>query len=113
MMKRRNHGRPAWQALLLTLLLGFGYGAQAQQAEEDQDVGRIEVLDFERGTVQIDGYRYWTGPDLQVEINDSYGAFTMLRPGMYVEMRFRIKPGGQRELFRMTEVMDPRLHEDS
>ena len=101
-------------ALFLTVFAGLGMApAHAAGEETDQDRGQIEVLDFAAGTMIIDGLLYWTGPDLQVEINGSYGAFTMLQKGMYVDMEYRIKPGEQRELYSLKQVMRGGAAEES
>jgi hypothetical protein len=86
------------------------FGARANPAH---DVGRIEQVNFDSGTLIIDGLRYWAAHNIQVEIGDSYGALTMLRPGMVVRMHYRTKPGGQRELYRLEEETNPRRHHDT
>lgn len=94
------------RAALLTLLATLGLvPAYAAGEETDQDRGQIEELDFAAGKMVVDGLMYWTGPDLRVEINGTYGAFTMLRTGMYVDMEYRLKPGDQRELYSLKEVL--------
>ncbi|MFK7916406.1 MAG: hypothetical protein AB8B93_21010 [Pseudomonadales bacterium] len=101
-------------ALLVALLAALGIApAHAAGDETDQDRGQIEELDFAQGTMVIDGLLYWTGPDLRVEIAGSFGAFTMLRTGMYVDMEYRLKPGDQRELFSLKEVMQGGAAEES
>lgn len=100
-------------ALLVTGATLGAAPALAAGEETDQDMGQIEVLDFAAGKVIIDGLMYWAGPDLRVEINGTYGAFTMLKTGMYVNMEYRIKPGEQRELFSLKEVMEGGPAEES
>lgn len=108
----------------VSALLGLGLLVLAQLAAAQEsvfggrsdpahDVGRIEQVNFDRGTLIIDGLRYWAAHDIRVEIADSYGALTMLRPGMIVRMHYRMKPGGQRELYRLEEETNPRRHHDT
>lgn len=106
--------RSAAIGLLIALLTLLAAGPAAAAGESvDQDRGQIEVLNFDAGTMIVDGLRYWVGPDLRVEINGSYGAFTMLRVGMYVDMEYRLKPGDQRELYSLKEVMQGGPAEES
>ncbi|MEM1231204.1 MAG: hypothetical protein AAGI15_11745 [Pseudomonadota bacterium] len=106
-------------ALLLLGSLFGGAGTWAQDSVFERsggnahDAGRIEQVNFANGTLIIDGLRYWAAHDITVEINDSYGALTMLRPGMYVRMFYRMKPGGQRELYRLEEETDRARHHDT
>ncbi len=101
--------------LLASLVLGWLAAGTIQAAdyETESDSGRIEKLNLDRGTMVVDGRLYWTGVDLQVEINGSYGAFTMLKPGMFVHMDYRIRLGDQRELYRVREVLQAGLQEES
>ncbi|MEM1433016.1 MAG: hypothetical protein AAGG11_03085 [Pseudomonadota bacterium] len=54
----------------------------------DEDSGYIERLDFTAGTAVIGGLTYRMAPALKVEINNSYGAFTMLKKGMFVRVLY-------------------------
>ncbi len=52
------------------------------------DSGRIESLDFAGSTMVVGGMIYAVTLDTKVEINGSYGAFTMLRVGMPIHFDY-------------------------
>ncbi len=114
-MLRRSLGVLPRGWLVASLLLGWlsASSVYAVDYETESDSGRIEKVNLDQGTMMVDGRLYWTGPDLQVEINGSYGAFTMLKPGMFIEMEYRIKLGEQRELYKVQEVIHARFHAES
>lgn len=59
--------------------------------------GTIEALDFGQSTMIVSGYRYHVATDVTVEIDGSYGAFTMLEPGMPIRFDYlRISPSERR-----------------
>ena len=59
--------------------------------------GVIESLSFADATMVVSGYRYRVAVDVKVEIGGSYGAFTMLKPGMPIRYEFlRISPTERR-----------------
>ena len=51
--------------------------------------GVIETVDVQANQVVIGGVRYNVAPDANVEIGGSYGAFTLLQPGMSVNILMR------------------------
>lgn len=74
------------------LLLPQPAAAQAAHAQA-QSAGIIQELDIGAQTMVIDGVRYGVARDVEVEIDGSYGAFTMLQPGMRVYYEFqRVSP---------------------
>ncbi len=114
-----NRARRSVCVMLGLCLLVLGQLASAQESvfggrvDPAHDIGRIEQVNFDRGTLIIDGLRYWAAHDIRVEIDDSYGALTMLRPGMVVRMYYRTTQAGQREIYRLEEETDPRRHHDT
>jgi hypothetical protein len=75
--------------LLLAVTLLLSLGAAAQPAGPiAEDAGVIQELDFAASTMVIDGLAYDVALDVRVEIAGSYGAFTMLEPGMRVHYEF-------------------------
>lgn len=60
--------------------------------ELERDGGVVGSVDFDGPTVTIDGIRYDFSPDARVEIGGSFGAPTLLTPGLRV--RFAYRPGG-------------------
>ncbi|MEM9743598.1 MAG: hypothetical protein AAF918_13020 [Pseudomonadota bacterium] len=55
---------------------------------ESEDVGQIERIELSTNTAIIGGLSYVMDPGVRVEINNSYGAFSMLQPGMFVRIYF-------------------------
>ncbi|NKB99258.1 MAG: hypothetical protein GKR90_12295 [Pseudomonadales bacterium] len=69
--------------------------------------GQVQDLNFGANTMVINGYLYQVTDATKVEIDGSYGAFTMLKKGMIVEFSFlRFDDGVRRitELFEVDEV---------
>lgn len=60
--------------------------------ELERGGGVIGTVDFDGPTVTINGIRYDFTPDARVEIGGSFGAPTLLTPGLRV--RFAYRPGG-------------------
>lgn len=73
--------------LITAWLLPLG-AAAAAGGPVAEDAGVIQELDFAGNTMVIDGMSYRVAIDTRVEIGGSYGAFTMLRPGMRVYYEF-------------------------
>lgn len=101
--------------LLSLVLLGCFFAAPVHAGERatEEMGGTINEINIANGSMIVGGRLYWAGADLKVEINGTYGAFSMLRPGMYINMHYRLKPGPQREVFEVREVMHSREHEES
>ena len=100
---RRTWWRLArWGAAIL-LTLG-ALTVQAQEFPMSESQGTIDSIDLGKRVVVISGYRYRPGYDLNVEIAGSYGAFTMLQPGMKVRIAYRVKSGTERELVSVQEM---------
>ncbi|MFW6092460.1 MAG: hypothetical protein ACODAC_00705 [Pseudomonadota bacterium] len=66
--------------------------------------GVVQDLDFGNRTMIISGYRYDVAVDAKVEISGSYGAFTMLRPGMKVSFDYQAISGTKRRIIDIREV---------
>ncbi len=88
---------------LCSLLLALAPTAHSVPAESE-GFGYVQILEFDRNAVVIEGARYFAGPELRVEINGTYGAFTMLKPGMKVRFVYRQARGGPRELVFVEEL---------
>ncbi len=87
--------------LTVVLVCGGVLPAAAQTADARypvvSDSGRIEQLDFANSTMVVGGLRYGVVVDLKVEIGGSFGAFTMLRPGMRIRYDYlQISPTERR-----------------
>ncbi|MEQ8857694.1 MAG: hypothetical protein RIC56_03530 [Pseudomonadales bacterium] len=91
--------------LFAMLLLPFSAGAQAAQASGlTEDTGVIQELDLAARTLVIDGMRYDIAVDMSVEIGGSYGAFTMLQPGMRVYFEYRRESPTVRRISLLREL---------
>ncbi len=66
--------------------------------------GIVERLDFGSQRISISGRSYVAAPELRVEIDGSFGAFTLLEPGMKVRLSYRHGDQGQRELLQVATL---------
>lgn len=91
--------------LLALWLLPFTAGAQnADGFPLADDAGLIQKLDLDAQTLVIDGMRYRMALEAQVEIGGSYGAFTMLEPGMRVYFEYRRVSSSERIITLLREL---------
>ncbi len=98
-------------ALVLALLLllsspGWAASAPSYMAPETTMEGTIHELDFGANTMIFEGLRFRMAPDVQVEIRGTYGAFTMLQPGMKAVVTFRMISDTEREVTRIEQLPD-------
>ena len=91
--------------VMLVLLSNIAYGAEYNAPEAYQE-GEIHSLDFGSSTLILQGQSYDVSESAQVEINGTYGAFTMLEVGMRVAAVFRRYEDGSREIIQLTELAD-------
>lgn len=98
----------AARAAFLASLLALGGQALALEynAPEAEGEGEIQALDFGAYDTIINGTMYTVNPNVRVEINGTYGAFTMLEEGMLVEFTFLQYSDGRREINFMREVAE-------
>jgi hypothetical protein len=73
---------------------------------EKERYGIIQELDFGANTMIFEGYRYRMAPELTVEIRGTYGAFTMLQPGMKAKVTYRLNSPSDREVVRIEQLPD-------
>ena len=94
--------------LLLALGLGLSAPAAAQigadRYPEASRSGIIEAVDFGGSNLIVSGYRYHVGVDTRVEIGGSYGAFTMLEPGMRILFDYLVISRSERRMVRIQEL---------
>lgn len=101
--------RAARSATALALfLIGFAASAAAQQinAPEDTDQGVIQEIDFAHSQMVVSGYSYDVTATAKVEINGTYGAFTMLSKGMRIEFHYKKFADGARQIYEIRELAD-------
>ena len=70
--------------------------------------GAIEQLDFDASTMVISGQRYPVSQTVKVEINGSYGAFTLLEIGMGVRFELAMYDSGQKvitEIYQTAQIV--------
>ncbi len=96
----------AWGVSMLLLLAtvfastswASGFGAEMESH------GQVELLLFGEQQLQVAGRTYEVSPATQVEIGGSYGAFTLLQPGMKVYLRFVQYADGRREVLEIRQL---------
>jgi hypothetical protein len=66
--------------------------------------GVVQELDFDRSEMIVSGTRYRVAFDVAVEIGGSYGAFTLLRPGMKIHYAYLVISPSEREITEIREI---------
>lgn len=82
-------------------LAGFESAPQPPIGVESVDMGIVEALEPERGSIVIEGYRYLMAADVPVDMMGIAATTTALAVGMPVHFRLVRVPG---ELPRLLEV---------
>lgn len=116
LLLQRLPRQPAMHLLAAGLLLGFlpgAAGAEFNGDYHDEDSGYIERLDFASGTAVIGGLSYRMAPVVAVEINDTYGAFTLLKRGMFVRVLFLEEIDNDRQAVFIEELTNPADREET
>ncbi|MEM7001112.1 MAG: hypothetical protein AAF529_10010 [Pseudomonadota bacterium] len=92
--------------LLAASLLMFAsvLNADELQLTEGKGQGIIHAVDFAENRMIVQGVGYTVAPDFEVEIGGSYGAFTMLEPGMRVDFVYHRYPNGDRQMISLREL---------
>jgi len=91
------------------LLVGAASLAPIASADDDFQIlsrqGVIETVDIQANEVVIGGVRYNVAVDANVQIGGSYGAFTLLQPGMNVKILMRrYVADGRTDIIELTEL---------
>lgn len=107
----------------LTMILLLALGAWlplAAGAQSSRDIyplssqaGTIDEIDYGSSTLVVGGYLYGVAGDVEVEIGGSYGAFTMLRPGMRIAFEYLHISGSERLIVLVRELPDGVLLEEA
>jgi hypothetical protein len=67
--------------------------------------GSVESLDTAKGTIVVGGVAYDVAADANVRLGGSFGAFTLMTPGMNVKiMMKRYIDSGRREIIDIEEL---------
>ncbi len=105
---RQRHGMSRSAGLLLllvTLVSGLAFAPSAAAvAVEMETQGRIEQVRIAADQLVVDGRSYQVPTGVQVSIGGTYGAFTLLEPGMRVYLRFMRQDDGLRVLVEVREL---------
>jgi hypothetical protein len=90
------------------LLLGVAAVAPVAVAEGEIGIetteGQIHEIDYGTLTTLISGVTYRFAIDAKVSIAGSFGAPTLLQPGMNVSFTFRRYADGDREIIELAEL---------
>ena len=90
-------------AALLFSGAGFCAAAELVFGEMAQE-GHIESVDYGTNTIVISGTRYAVAIDARVEVAGSYGALTMLQPGMNVAFMYDYYTDRSRVVTQISEL---------
>lgn len=87
------------------LVMAYSASVSAEyNVAEAEGSGVIRELRFGDNVINVGGAEYQVSPSVQVEINGSYGAFTMLKTGMKIEFTYLVHSGGDKVMNTITEV---------
>jgi len=100
---------PLVQRFLRSLLALWFVAAAGLAAADDFRIesrqGTIESIDINANQLVVAGVRYDVAIDADIEIGGSYGAFTLLHPGMNVQVLVRRSvETGQGQLIEVKEL---------
>ncbi len=85
-------------------LLSSSVSAQQFNPPEADGEGRIDKLNFGSNSMVVGGYDYQVSEQVEVQVNGSYGAFTMLEEEMLIEFTFQRFDDGVRRIVSINEV---------
>ena len=95
-----------WAARMVTVLLMAAAAAGWAEPPVIEAQGQIRTLDFAAGRLVISGIRYRIAEDAAISVRGSYGALTMLRPGMKVDFVYRRHTGEDLEITTLEQLPD-------
>ena len=96
----------------ILMLSGVVQAAQYNAPEVDR-VGTIQSMDLATNSMVVEGHRYFVIQAAQVEIAGSYGAFTLLSPGMRIAFKYLRYDDGRREIFAVRELLSSEFMEQA
>ena len=86
-------------------LVGAVMPLQAEQAwPESIGTGEVVEVDYEAGTMIIEGYRYRFAPGIPVHIGGALSDVGLLVPGMQIQFRFLRIPEDLREVVEIRQI---------
>ena len=99
--------RPMIRGLLVAMAaLNLWAPVQAVEYNPPEAVryGIVQALEMDVNDIIIEGHRYSVSLTAHVEIGGTYGAYTMLEPGMRVEYHYYRYDDGRRVIFWLREL---------
>ncbi|MCZ6618314.1 MAG: hypothetical protein O7E57_09295, partial [Gammaproteobacteria bacterium] len=100
-------------SLVALILTAFANPAAADDAALVEGEGTIHAVELTSNTLVINGVRFHVAFDARVEIQDNYGAFSMLQPGMKVAFEYRRHGPTNLEIFDIEQLSDNRRMEET
>ena len=97
--------RRATKLFCVVTLASIGsVSAQQYNVPESSNRGVIQTIDLAHNQMVVSGNRYDVLITAKVEINGTYGAFTMLRAGTRIEFNYKKFDDGVRQIFEIREL---------
>lgn len=93
--------------LVLVMLLGtlaVSASASDLNAPLRTKVGVVQEIDLGGSTMIVEGMRYSVAFDAHVEINGTYGAFSMLEVGMQIEYTYEVHSETERRIVEILHI---------
>ncbi len=93
-------------ALAVVLVSAYANMVSAAEAPVVEAQGIIHEVELDANTLVIDGVRFHVAIDANVEIQGSYGAFSMLQPGMKVVFEYHRHSPSNLVIFDIEQLPD-------
>lgn len=97
--------------VVLVGLMGPAFGWS--QFPETERTGMVQAVELESSSLIISGYRYRVALDAHVEIDGTYGAYSMLRPGYKVRFIYKVISGVEREIVELQTLPSSAVLEEA
>ncbi|MEZ5558246.1 MAG: hypothetical protein R3E86_06835 [Pseudomonadales bacterium] len=91
-------------AVLGVLVAGAASAQDSSEFPLKTGAGIVQSLDYNGSSMIVSGYSYDVALDAKVEIGGTFGAFTMLKPGMKVRIDYLVKSASSREIVLIEEI---------
>jgi hypothetical protein len=99
-----NIGKRFVRSALLAAAVALAPFAVADDFSIEAVQGEVESVDFTVNRIVVGGVAYQIAPDASVQIAGTYGAPTMLLPGMKLKVMYRRYPDGVVEIIDAKEL---------
>ena len=96
----------ALTASLVVVVGLMGPGLGWSQFPASESTGVVQAVELDTSSLIISGYRYRVALDARVEIDGTYGAYSMLSPGTKVRFICLVISGEEREIVEL-ETLPP------